>query len=92
MNITYINAGKVKFSIIKRPKPVLTPEYLLRQLRAYEKSLSESTDSYPYRHQIQLNAITEALAVIKGNSEVKQEDIDVIVWLSKWLNYDFKEI
>ncbi len=42
--------------------------------------------------QIQLNAITESLAIIGGHTEITQEDIDAIVWLSKWINYDFKEI
>jgi len=57
---------KVKFKVKKRPRPVKCPEYLLRQLRAYEELLSKSTGSLPYRHQIQLNAITEASAVIRA--------------------------
>jgi len=64
----------------------------LRQLRAYEEMLSRSTDSLPYRHQIQLNAITESLAIIRGRNVITQEDIDTIAWLSNWINYDFKEI
>ncbi|MCJ7608388.1 hypothetical protein MUP00_01785 [Candidatus Bathyarchaeota archaeon] len=54
--------------------------------------LSRSTDSLPYRHQIQLNAITESLAIIRGRNVITQEDIDTIAWLSNWINYDFKEI
>ena len=46
----------------------------------------------PYRHQIQLNSITESLAVLRGDVEVGQGDIDCVSWLSKWINYDFKEI
>jgi hypothetical protein len=68
------------------------PEHLLRQLRVYEELLSKSTGSLPYRHQIQLNAITESLAIIRGQREITQEDIDTIAWLSNWINYDFKEI
>lgn len=82
----------VKLEIRKRPKEVKTPDHLLRQLRVYEELLSKSTDSLPYRHQIQLNAVTESLAVVRGHSEVTQEDIDTVAWLSKWINYDFKEI
>jgi hypothetical protein len=67
-------------------------EYLLRQLRAYEELLSKSTGSLPYRHQIQLNAITEALAVVQGEAEVTQEHIDTVSWLVRWANYDFKEM
>jgi hypothetical protein len=81
-----------KFQAKKTPSNVSTPEYLLRQLRAYEELLSKSTGSLPYRHQIQLNAITEAFAVIQNEAEVTQEHIDAISWLLKWINYDFKEM
>jgi hypothetical protein len=83
---------KVRFQIGRHPKMVSAPEHLLRQLRVCEELLSKSTDSLPYRHQIQLNAITESLAIVRGHGEITQEDIDTIVYLSKWINYDFKEI
>jgi hypothetical protein len=82
----------VKFSVVRKPKTVACPEILLRQLRVCEELLSRSTGSLPYRQQVQLNAITEALATLKGESVVTQEDIDIVVWLSKWINYDFKEL
>jgi hypothetical protein len=81
---------KVRFLISKHLKMVTAPEHLLRQLRVCEELLSKSTGSLPYRPQIQLNAITESLAIIRGHSEITQEDIDTIVYLSKWINYDFK--
>ncbi len=68
------------------------PEYLLRQLRVYEELLSKSTGSLPYRQQIQLNAITEASAILNRRNEITQEDIDTIVQLSKWINYEFNEL
>ena len=82
----------VKFFVKRKTKEVNCPEILLRQLRVYEKLLSKSSGSLPYRQQIQLKAITQALAIMRGNSEITQEDIDTVTWLSKWINYDFKEI
>ena len=84
--------NKVKFVIRRKSKAVNCPESLLRQLRAYEELLSKSSGSEPYRHQIQLNAITEALVVLRGKNEIIQEDIDTIAGLSNWINYDFKEL
>ena len=72
----------VRFKVVRKPKDVVCPEHLLRQLRAYEELLSSSTGSQPYWHQIQLNSITEALAVLRGKNEVNQEDIDTIAELS----------
>jgi hypothetical protein len=83
---------EVKFKVKRRPKEVIVHEHLLRQLRAYEELLSKSAGSLPYRQQIQLNAITEGLAVVRGDVELKQDHVDTIAWLSKWINYDFKEI
>lgn len=84
--------GDWNFTVQKRPKPVQCPDHLFRQLRAYEEVLSKSTGSAPYRHQIQLNAITESLALIRDHKKVEQKDIDTIAWLSNWINYDLKEI
>jgi len=83
---------KIKFKIEKRPPEITNPNHLLRQLRVYEQMLSKSTDSLPYRHQIQLNSITESLAILRGNKEITQEDIEIISWLCNWINYEFKEI
>lgn len=84
--------NKISFHLEKHPKTVLAPIHLLRQLRICERMLSASTGSLPYRHQIQLNAITEALAILRGDTEIRQMDIDTISWLSNWINYDFKEV
>ena len=46
----------------------------------------------PYKQQIQLNALTEAHVILRGDNEVKQEDIDTIAWRSKQINYAFKEL
>jgi len=84
--------AEVKFKVKRRPKELIAHENLLRQLRAYEELLSKSTGSLPYRQQIQLNAVTEGLAVVRGDGELKQDHVDTIARLSKWINYDFKEI
>ena len=61
--------------------------------QSYEESLSRSTGSLPYRHQIQLNAIDESQVILRRGRELtREEDIDTVARLSKWINYDFKEI
>lgn len=82
----------VKFNVFRKPKAIKCPEHLLRQLRVYEELLSKSTGSLPYRQQVQLNAIAEAVATLNKRTEITQEDIDTVTLLSKWINYDFKEL
>jgi hypothetical protein len=60
---------KVKFTIVKKPKDIICSELLLRQL-VYEDALLKSTGSLSYRQQFQLNAITEALAILNGRAEI----------------------
>lgn len=83
---------KVKLEVKKRPGMVACPEHLLRQLRQIEENLALHSGSLPYRHQIQLNALTEALAVMRNHAAVTQEDIDTISHLSNWINYDFNPL
>ena len=83
---------KVKLEVKKRPREVECPEHLLRQLRQIEENLALHSGSLPYRHQIQLNAMTEALAVMRNHATVTQEDIETISHLSNWINYDFNSL
>jgi hypothetical protein len=39
----------------------------------------------PYRQQIQLNALTEAHSILRGDNEAKQLDIDASAWLLNWI-------
>lgn len=82
----------LRLRVKRKPGVVSRPSQLLRQLRVCEELLSTKTGSAPYRQQIQLNAITESLAVLRADQEITQDDIDKIHWLSNWINYDFKEV
>lgn len=76
----------------KRPREIDMPIPLLQQLRIYEQLLGKSTNSMPYRGQIQLFSLIESLAVLKGEHTITQDDVNIIGYLSKWLNYDFNQI
>ena len=34
----------------------------------------------------------KASAVLRGDTTITQKDVGRIEWLSKWINYDFKEL
>jgi hypothetical protein len=36
--------------------------------------------------------MSEASAVLRGNPTITQDEGDRVAWLSKWINYDFKEL
>jgi len=83
----------VKLSVVKRaPRTVIMPPRLLSQLHVYEELLGKNSGCLPYRHQIQLNALAESLAVLTESSELTQDHIDNVSWLCHWINYDFNEV
>lgn len=85
--------SSVKLRVITKPKKLSPADTrLFSQLRAYSELLSKETASEPYRHQIQLDSIAEASAVLRGSSDITQQDVDLVHWLSNWINYDFREV
>jgi hypothetical protein len=83
---------KVRFKIKRKPPPIEIPQTLSKQLRIYEELLAKSTESTAYRATIQLISMTEALAVLREESEATQTDIDIIMFLCNWINYRFNAI
>ena len=68
------------------------PQPLIRQLRTYEEMLGKATSSTPYRAVIQLVSLTEALAILRGENKITQQDVDIVTFLCNWMNYNFNAI
>jgi hypothetical protein len=83
---------KVRLPIVKHPKQVAATEEVLAQLRDIEERLAKETGALPYRHQLQLTAIAEAHAVLRGGISIEQEDINAVRRLSYHINYRFEAI
>lgn len=86
------NLSGIKLKVTRKPKKVIYDSRLLRQLRTVEEYLSIQTQSFPYRHQIQLNKIAEASPVLRGDTAINQEDVDTVHDLANWINYSFKAL
>jgi hypothetical protein len=81
-----------KYIINKNPQPVKTSPILLHQLSVYGEVLGVKTRAMPYRADIQLHTLAEALAIIEGSSVLRQKHVDRIVELLHYVNYDFNDI
>lgn len=79
-------------NINTHPQRLTEKPELFNQLKGYSLRLSDRVGSLPYRQQIQLQALTEASAILRGDSEIRQTDIDTVVLLSSYINYEFKAI
>lgn len=65
---------------------------LFNQLEIVSRTLGLNYGAYGIRTQQKLQLLTKANAKIEGRKEVIQEDINKILYLSKWINYDFNPI
>ena len=83
---------KHEYIINKCPQPVKTSPILLHQLSVYGEALGKNTRAMPYRADIQLHTLAEALAIIEGCNELTQKHVDKIVSLLHYVNYDFNDI
>lgn len=80
------------YRIVKNPSPVKTSPVLLHQLSVYGEILGKETRAMPYRADIQLHTLAEALAIIEGSDVLKQRHVDRIIQLLHYVNYDFNDI
>lgn len=81
-----------KYIINKYPQPVKTSPVLLHQLSVYGELLGKDTRAMPYRADIQLHTLAEALAIIEGCDVLTQGHVDKIVSLLHYVNYEFNDI
>lgn len=83
---------EVKYVINKNPSSVNCDPQLLLQLRGYAEPLGERTQALPYRSLNQLISLVKMTAIIKGDSQVTQQHIDIVIKLLSYINYDFNAI
>lgn len=83
---------KLKFNINKKLYGIENSPDLLRQLKPYEEILSLKSHSLPYRQTLQLNTLVEASCSLRRGIKIEQKDVDKIIELCRYINYDMVEI
>lgn len=82
----------ITYHINRNPQRIADNPNITLQLRGYAEPLSDKTEALPYRAMNQLISLTKMLAIIKNDSEVTQEHIDLLIRLMRYINYDFNAI
>ena len=65
---------------------------LFGQFDMISNKLGEQSGGYGFRAKKRLQQITKANAVLEGRKEVTQADIDAVIEMSNWMNFDFNAI
>jgi len=76
----------------KHPSPIKTSPVLLHQLSICGEALGKETRAMPYRADIQLHTLAEALTIIENSNELTQEHVDRIFNLLHNVKYDFNDM
>jgi hypothetical protein len=81
-----------RYVIHRNPQLIKCDSPLLLQLRGYAEPLGERTEALPYRSMNQLISLVKMTAIIKGDSQIKQQHVDTVIKLLSYINYDFNAI
>jgi len=83
----------VKFKPISKKEEIIKSSFdMNRQLEPISFKLGQQYKAYGIRTQERLQNLAKANAKINNRKEVTQEDINKILELSKWINFDFNPI
>lgn len=78
--------------IVKEEKDVVGDGQLFKEFEIISIKLGSFVGAYGFRAQLMLQRLAKANALLNGRDYVTKEDIDKVISLSKWINYDFNVI
>ena len=76
---------KLKYKVTK----VEGNSELFSKLEIVSITVGSKADAYGFRLQRDLQYLAKANAMLNGRYKVAQEDIDKVLYLGNWINYDF---
>ena len=96
----YVMSGKAEDSNVfipkirqfKKEKQYELNEQLFSRLQRVSIELAQYSDSYGIRVQKNLQKLCYANALLNNRDYVASEDIDKILYLSRWMNFDFNPL
>jgi len=82
----------LKPKIVRRRVEVKGNPQLFAKLETVSRDIGYEAGGYGFRMQRSLQALAKANAVLNGRAEVTQEDIDKIIFLGNWMNFQFNPL
>ena len=65
---------------------------LFKELEIISQTIGSEAGGYGLRMQKSLQSLAMANALLHGRREVTKEDIDKILYLGNWMNYNFNPL
>ena len=79
-NVSFTNTNQAKTPFRCQPHKEVSSNSLIRKVHA----CIQASDP--------IECGNEDLAILRGENVIRQGDIDIVAWLSNWINSDFKEL
>lgn len=87
-----ISSEDIDLKIVEKDQRIKGNSELFKRLEIVTTKLGEQCKGFGFRAQERMQALCKANAMLSGRSEVKKEDIEKIMKLSDWINFDFNPI
>jgi len=86
------NRESYDFFIKKERKQIKGSKELFKEFEMVSMKLATQYQGFGFRTQIRLQHLAKANALLNGREEVTKEDIEKIIRLSNWINFDFNTL
>ncbi len=92
----YIEAGSVDGYVtipeIVKTETSIDDTPLFKEFEVVALKMASDADGYGFRALHALKRLAKANALLNGRKEVEKEDINKVIYLSKWFNFNFNPI
>lgn len=92
LDLDYMNEQDVRLDVPKQDVAVKLPEKFARSILPSTATIAEAQDTYGFRLQKQFQALLQASALDRKRRSVNRSDVDRVLRLMSWVNFDEKPI
>lgn len=92
LDLDYMKENEVKLNIPRQDVEIKLPERYARSILPSTATIAKAQDTYGFRLQKQFQALLQASALDRGCKSVKRSDVDRVLHLMNWVNFDEKPI
>jgi hypothetical protein len=92
LGLDYLDESNVELKIPSKDKEIPLPKRYAQEILPSTTTIAKAQETYGFRLQKQFQALLQASALEKGRSKVNAKDVDRVLSLMNWVNFDTKPI
>ncbi len=92
LGLDYLKEHDIELKVPKEDKKVKLPKRYAQEILPSTTTIAKAQKTYGFRLQKQFQALLQASALEKGRTCVSSKDVDRVLHLMNWVNFDKKPI